>query len=142
MTQSFGNLQEQTYRAYEYPSSKTGTSWSRLVVGLFLNFFESLWEKRNSIIPPKNDKQNVQTYLQGEVRAIRERHTKIPTVLKPIFKKGEKFQTDKNAKVTSLRRWVDLMRDLKKFFKLKEENDRTLGRDIREYCSMCEKQNP
>ena len=82
----------------------------------------------------------MKTYLQGEVRGVREKYSKIPTVLKPIFKKGEKLQHDKNAKVTSLRRWVDLMRDLKNFFKLKEQNDRTVGRDIRQYCSMTENQ--
>ena len=57
LTQSFGDFQERTYRECKFPSSKTGTAWSRLVVGLFLNFFESLWEKRNSIITPKNDKK-------------------------------------------------------------------------------------
>lgn len=133
MTQTFGNIQEGTYRLNNFPKEMTGTTWARNVVRIFLIFFEELWEKRNEIFFSGTSASSEREYLQEKLRKLLSREREIPPNFRTLHQKAVKISTNKKAKISELKRWIDVTSDFDRWKDYQERHDRKIGKHIRQY---------
>ena len=123
ITQKLGDIQEDTYRRGKFDRSFTGTNWARMVVNLFLTHFENLWEKRNSLLPNNLKLVGEREYLQEKIDTILKSKPEIPIFLRSFYNRGEVLRHTKSAKIKNLKRWIDVISDIKAFNEFQEVRD-------------------
>lgn len=132
ITQTFGDFQDIIYRTHKI-EKKSGTTWERMIVKLFLNHFETHCKMRNETLHGKNNESQERERLQKIIRQIQQDKFFLPKKLRKLQKKGEQLHNDPNTKLSKVRLWVIIMTDLQEYHAHREKIQIKNGGDIRTY---------
>ena len=109
------------------------SSCGRMIVKLFITHIETHWRIRNENLHGKNKETQEREILQEQIRKLKQEKYFVPKKLRKLHKSGGKLHNDPNFKISTLRRWVSIITDLKVYHEHCEKIQIKNGGDIRTY---------
>lgn len=136
MTQTWGDIQEHTYRQTGQKAAYTGTRWARIILQQIFQYVLRQWEHRNQKL--HQQLQSPAPYREAIQRDIKELYRKFehtPEIFPRLYK--HKLNDLLKKPMRYLLRWHSLMKTLDQYAEV--QNKKRPGQDIRKYLHMNDK---